>query len=127
MYTWKNCLQKSIGFIHDKNISETCLGKKKYHLSNKGKAVLSKNLIGYMNRVDWDIFPYDSNVDDDQYLSDTLGDTDSDVKNTLKTFHKNNMDKIIFTHLKISSIRNKFDQLSNMITGNIGIPNDIVI
>ena len=59
-----------------------------------------------MNRADWDVFPYDSDVDDDDIwsmmmviminLTDTLGDTDSEVKNALKTFHKNNMDKTIF-------------------------------
>ena len=52
-------------------------------------------MIGYMNRVDWDVFPYDSDVDDDDdddtwsmmmmmmmiNLTDTLGDTDSLVKN----------------------------------------------
>ena len=48
--------------------------------------------MGYMNRVDWDVFPYDPTVDDDKYLSDTLGDTDSEVKSTLKTFYKNNID-----------------------------------
>ena len=59
-----------------------------------------------MNRADWDVFPYDSDVDDYDIwsmmmvmminLTDTLGDTDSEVKNALKTFHKNNMDKTIF-------------------------------
>ena len=59
-----------------------------------------------MNRADWDVFPYDSDVDDCDIwsmmmvmminLTDTLGDTDSEVKNALKTFHKNNMDKTIF-------------------------------
>ena len=48
--------------------------------------------MGYMNRVDWDVFPYDPAVDNDKYLSDTLGDTDSEVKSTLKTFYKNNID-----------------------------------
>ena len=32
-----------------------------------------------MNRVDWDVYPYDSNIDD-ECLCDTLGDTDYDVK-----------------------------------------------
>ena len=39
----------------------------------------------YMNRVDWDVFTYNSNVVDDECLIDTLGDTDSDIKSTLKT------------------------------------------
>ena len=50
-------------------------------------------------------------------LTDTLGDTDSEVKNALKTFRKNNIDKTIFAHFSISSLRNKFDQLSDMIKG----------
>ena len=61
-----------------------------------------------MKRVDWDVFPYDSNVDD-EYLSDTLWDTDLDVKST---FRKINMNKIIFAHLNINSDRNEFDKLN---------------
>ena len=91
----------------------SCQGKKKLHISNKGKAVFAEKLMGYMNKVDWDVFPYAFNFDDGEYLSDTLGDTDSDVKSTLKTFGENNMDKIIFALLNVNSIRNKFDQLSD--------------
>ena len=62
-----------------------------------------------------------SYVVDDKYLYDTLGDTDSDVNSTLKTFHKISMDKIILAHLNINSIRNKFDQVSDMIKGYIDV------
>ena len=60
----------------------SCLGKKKLHLKKgkKSKAGFAKTLIHYMNRVHWDVFPYDSNVGNDECLSDTLEDTDSDVK-----------------------------------------------
>ena len=95
------CLQKIIGFIQNKNINESCLGKKRLHLSNSNKAVSAKNLMDYVNRVDWDVFPDDSNVDDDESLSNTIEDTDSDVKSTLKTFRKNDIYKIIFPHLNI--------------------------
>lgn len=57
--------------------------------------------MGYMSRVDWADFPYDSNVGD-ECLSHTLGDSDSDVKSIVKTFRKNNTDKIIFAHLNFS-------------------------
>ena len=61
--------------------------------------------MGYMNRVDRDVFPYDPTVDDDKYLSDTLGDTDSEVKSTLKTFYKNNIDTAQKSFpLRISSV-----------------------
>ena len=68
------CLQKIIGFIENKNINESCLGKKRLHLSNNNKAVFAKNLMDYVNRVDWDVFPDDSNVDDDESLSNTIED-----------------------------------------------------
>ena len=67
-------------------------------------------MAGFLNRVDWDIFSYVSNVDDACWLSDRQI-TDSTVKSTLNTFRKNNMDEIIFIHLNINSIRNKFYQL----------------
>ena len=73
--------------------------------------------MGYMSRVDWADFPYDANVGD-ECLSHTLGDSDSDVKSIVKTFRKNNTDKIILAHLKINFIRNKFDQLSDMFKGH---------
>ena len=95
------CSQKIIGFIENKNINESCLSKKRLHLSNSNKAVSAKNLMDYVNRVDWDVFPDDSNVDDDESLSNTIEDTDSDVKSTLKTFRKNDIHKIIFPHLNI--------------------------
>ena len=41
--------------------------------------------MGYVNRVNWDVFPYDFNNDDDNDDVDKFGATDSDVKSTLKT------------------------------------------
>lgn len=80
--------------------------KIKLHLSKKGKAVFAKKIDGqYMTRVDWDVFPYDCNVDYDECLPDTLGDTDSNVKITLKTFCNKCMDKIIFEHLNVNFVR----------------------
>lgn len=38
------------------------------HFSKKDKAVSAKNwlaILGFINRVDWDVFLYDCNVDDD--------------------------------------------------------------
>ena len=67
------------------------------------------------------MFFFYSNVDDDECLFDTLGDTDSNVKSIFKNFLKNNMDKIISAHLIINSINNKFDQLSDMIKGHIAV------
>ena len=39
----------------------------------------------------------------------------------LSSFRKSNLNRLIFAHLNINSIRNKFDQLVNGIKGNIDI------
>ena len=39
----------------------------------------------------------------------------------LKIFPKNNVDKIIFAHLNINSVRNKLDQQNDMIEGYIDV------
>ena len=44
-----------------------------------------------------------------------------DCNNTLKSLRKDNLNKLIFAHLNISSIRNKFDLLSEQIKGNVDV------
>ena len=45
----------------------------------------------------------------------------SDCKNTLKSLRKDNLNKLIFAHLNINSIRNKFELLSEQIKGNVSL------
>ena len=45
----------------------------------------------------------------------------SDVKKTLKDIRISNMNKLIFGHLNINSLRNKFDLLSEQVKGSIDI------
>ena len=45
----------------------------------------------------------------------------SDCNNTLKSLRKDNLNKLIFAHLNINSIRNKFGLLSEQIRGNVDI------
>ena len=45
----------------------------------------------------------------------------SDCNNTLKSLRKDNLDKLIFAHLNINSIRNKFELLSKQIKGNVDV------
>ena len=44
-----------------------------------------------------------------------------DGNNTLKSFRKNNLNKLIFAHLNTNSIRNKFELLSEQIKGDIDV------
>ena len=39
----------------------------------------------------------------------------------LKSLRTNNSDKLVFAHLNINSIRNKFEMLSDQIKGNIEV------
>ena len=45
----------------------------------------------------------------------------SDCNNTLKSLRNDNLNKLIFAHLNINSIRNKFGLLSEQIKGNADI------
>ena len=44
-----------------------------------------------------------------------------DCNNTLKSFPKDNLNKLIFAHLNINSIQNKFELLSEQIKSNISM------
>ena len=48
----------------------------------------------------------------------------SDYNDTLKSLRKDNLNlnKLIFAHLNINSIRNKFELLSEQIKGNVDLP-----
>ena len=45
----------------------------------------------------------------------------SDCNNTLKSLRKDNLNKLIFVHLNINSIRNKFELLSEQSKGNVDV------
>lgn len=71
-YSWKlgtsNKIEENFNNLLKENPDDLILqlginlGKKKLHSRNKNKAVFAKNLMGYMNRVEWDAFPYDCNA-----------------------------------------------------------------
>ena len=65
-------------------------------------------------------FPY-ALVTDNDCLSDSLEKAKSDTNSTLQTIRKSNLNKLIFPHLNINSIRNKFDSLADVIKDNIDI------
>ena len=45
----------------------------------------------------------------------------TDCKRFLKSLRTSNPDKLVFAHLNINSIRNKFEMLSDQIKGNIDV------
>ena len=48
-------------------------------------------------------------------------ETATDCKRFLKSLRTSNPDKLVFAHLNINSIRNKFEMLSDQIKGNIDV------
>ena len=61
------------------------------------------------------------NVTVNECLSDTLEKAKSGTNSSLQTIRKDNLNKLIFAHLNINSIRNKFDSLADIIKDNIDI------
>ena len=112
------CMQKEISFIENKGIKELHLGKRK--VNKKGNIAVTKKLLHHINRTYWSFFLYDLVAVND-CLSDTLGKAKSGANSSLQTIHKDNLNKLTFTHLNINSIRNKFDTLADIIKDNIDI------
>ena len=79
-----------------------------------------KNLLRYIERKEWSVLSIDVNSGND-CLSVTPEKTNSDVYSNLENIRKNNSKKIIIAHLKINSIRNKFDFLADIVKDNIDI------
>ena len=53
--------------------------------------------------------------------SDSRGNKRENLKSILKTVKNENRNKLVFAHLNINSIRNKFDFLRDQIKGNIDV------
>ena len=67
------------------------------------------------------------NVNSDQHQSDEFNQQQSDEFNNLINFSNlneirvKNHDKVIFGHLNINSIRNKIEELANLVMGRVDI------
>ena len=53
--------------------------------------------------------------------SSDLSKTNDNCLDVLTSLRKDNVDRLIFAHLNINSIRNKFDNLSQLIRGKIDV------
>ena len=103
-------MQIGISFIGNSGIKEFHLGKRKLHLNKKGSSAFTKKFIGSYKQDRLIFFSYDL-VTINDCLSDTLDKTKSGTNSSLQTLRKDNLNKPIFAHLNINSIRNKFDSL----------------
>ena len=102
---------------HD-NIKESYPGIKKLHLNRRGNSLFEKNLLNF-TESNW-IFDYDGDSFSEEYrVSNDPTVSQSDIKKALKNIRITNMNKLIFGHLNINSLRNKFVLFSEQVKGSI--------
>ena len=105
-------------------IKEFYLGKRKLHLNKKGNGAFAKNLLHHINRTLLIFFPYDLVTVNDS-ISDTLEKAKSGTNSRLQNIRYDNLNTLIFAHLYINSIPNKFDSWADIIRDNNRYLNDI--
>ena len=104
-------------FINNSNIDSTCLNRSKLHLNKGGTSLLLKNFSKAANSV-WLI--------DENDNGEVLNLTNSSIVSfsrvsPLRNLRSKNAGNIIFSYLNINFIRNKFENLCELVTGNINI------
>ena len=104
---------------------EEHLGIKKLHLNKKGNSLLANNFLKYLRSTFWDdidsncfevnVHECESKLDIPDRLSDVVSER------SLKVIRTKNPNRIVLSHLNINSLRNKFDILTDQISGNVDV------
>ena len=106
-------------FIDNSNIDGSCLNRGKLHLNKKGIAALAKNFGRFVRSlpVDWTIAGREG-----AFITDEVSSLDncSDISE-MKKLRLKNPKNIIFSYLNINSVRNKFQNMSSLISENVDI------
>ena len=104
-------------FSNNSNIDSTCLNRSKLHLNKCGTSLLIKNFSKAVNSA-WLI----NGNDNDEVLNLTNSSIVSfSSMSHLRNLKSKNAGNIIFSYLNINSIRNKFENLCELVAGNIDI------
>ena len=101
------CRQKNIKLISNDNIKEEHLGIKKLHLNTKGTGIFAKNLLNFIEG-NWDISPLRDSYYETENASNTII---SNAERTLRDIRTTNINRLVFGHLNVNSLRTKFDFL----------------
>ena len=111
------CKGKGMIFINNSNIDSTCLNRSKLHLNKSGTSLLIKNFSKAVNSA-WLI----NGNDNDEVLNLTNSSIVSfSSMSHLRNLRSKNAGNIIFSYLNINSIRNKFENLCELVAGNVDI------
>ena len=110
----KNCCKQ-------KNPKEEHLGIKKLPLNRKGNTVFARNLLHFIEG-DGFLNPSGDTCNEVENVSNTATNMFSDAKKAFRNARISNINRLIFGHLNINSLRNKFENLlCEQIKGSIDI------
>ena len=117
------CKGKNIYLIDNaKKIKPQHLNQGKLHLNQKTSHLLSDIFLKEINHAfNWQFRK--ENSDSEECISNLTfkGQKIIDYKNTLKTIRGDNLNKLIFAHLNINSIRNEFEELITQVKGTVDV------
>ena len=122
------CNRKNFFLIDlSKKIKASHLNSSRLHLNRNWASILRSSLTQHISKVfNWQLSGNTSccNVSESDFEeneSRNLKRAKENCRSVLNSLRKDNLDKLIFAHLNINSIRNKFDHLSEQIRCNVDI------
>ena len=119
------CRDKNIYLIDNTNkIKAQHLNKGKLHLNRRGSKVFSSTFVNELSRIlTWQRDKNNTGFTVEEYNSDetSVDQKVTDGNRVLKSLCCNNLNRLVFPHLNINSIRNKFELLSEQIRGNVDV------
>ena len=126
-YPKEMCTNKNINLIdHSKNIKYQHLNNSKFHLTKRGINRLSTTFLLEISSIfQWQCVLCSTNGE--VTGSSNLAGYKSNSKkfctetNHLKSLRKSNLNRLIFVHLNINSIRNKFEFIAKDLANNVDL------
>ena len=110
------CKEKNIYLIDNTNkIKAQNLNKGKFHLNKRGSNITSSTFIRELSMIwTWQCDTNNTSFTVEECNSDktNVDQKLTDGNRVLRSLRCNNLKKLVFTHLKINSTRNKFEILS---------------
>ena len=122
------CNRKNFYLIdHSRKNKASHLNSSRIHLNRKGANILSSSLTHHISKVfNWQLSGNTScyNFSESDFVendSSNLKQAKERCRSVLNSLRTDNLDKLIFAHLNINSISNKFNYLSKQIRSNVDI------
>ena len=106
-----------VKYINNNNIDGSRLSRSKLHLNKSETALLVKDFLQAL-KPNWSCSFNDSVANK---TTNSTSANNTSIVSHLRNLRTKNPKNIIFSYISINSIRNKFDNLCDMISKNVGI------